>query len=60
MKTHKHKAKREYVRPFFGAVSARNENRMAHGNVTVRAVCACGAIRETNVNGIHVERGRWQ
>lgn len=55
---HKHRAKSETTGPFFGPVSPR-QNSAAHGNVCVRAVCSCGAVRLTNVNGSHAERGVW-
>lgn len=35
------------------------EKRAAHGNVCVVDTCRCGAERQTNVNGRHVERGPW-
>ncbi len=60
MKNHKHKTAREALRPFTGpAAKARKENPAAHGNVTHVERCACGATRETNSNGRHVERGGW-
>lgn len=46
------------VRPFTGAV-ARDENRAAHGCVTVTVTCACGARRRKNRNGAHVEDSGW-
>lgn len=58
MSKHKHRTKREQIRPFFGPVSDR-QNPAAHGNVTMRAICTCGAIKDTNVNGQHIERGHW-
>jgi hypothetical protein len=35
-------------------------NRAAHGDTLVIAVCTCGAVRLTNVNGQHIERGKWK
>lgn len=35
------------------------ENRAAHGAVCHVDICRCGATRETNSNGRHVERGAW-
>ena len=46
------------VRPFSGAV-AKRQNRAAHGNVCVVDRCRCGAERRSNINGQHVERGKW-
>jgi hypothetical protein len=34
-------------------------NPRAHGNIVVVESCKCGAYRETNVNGNHLERGKW-
>jgi hypothetical protein len=60
MDMHRHKMSTERNYCFRGpAVGARTENRAAHGNVTVVERCACGATRETNINGRHVERGAW-
>ena len=57
---HRHKLDTERNYCFRGpAAGARTENRAAHGNVTVVERCACGATRETNINGRHVERGTW-
>ncbi len=47
------------TRCFAGPVS-RDENRAAHGNVTNTDECVrCGARREQNINGHHVETGPW-
>jgi hypothetical protein len=32
---------------------------MAHGNICVIDTCSCGAVRKTNINGNHIERGPW-
>ena len=45
--------------PFSWPVS-RDENRAAHGNICRIERCACGAIRRTNINGQHAERGEWK
>lgn len=55
---HKHRAQSTDVRPFFGPV-AKEENRAAHGGICERQTCSCGAVREVNSNGRHVERGEW-
>ena len=34
-------------------------NPAAHGNICVVATCRCGAVRHTNVNQSHIERGVW-
>lgn len=47
-------------RPFVGPVSTRDENRAAHGNITITLECiACGARRDVNINQCHTERGPW-
>lgn len=58
MSQHRHKAEKSTDRPFMGAVST-NENRAAHGGICVVETCQCGATRRTNVNGRHVEAGKW-
>lgn len=45
-------------RCFVGPVS-REENRAAHGNITLLEERDDGARRSVNVNGIHVEVGTW-
>lgn len=58
---HKHKAKTEEIRCFaVPAKGAKSENPSAHGGACFVEVCACGAVRETNSNGRHTERGTWQ
>ena len=60
MRSHRHRAVREVERGYVDTVRAPiRENRAAHGGVRLVATCKCGAERETNVNGPHVERGRW-
>lgn len=49
-------------RPFFGCVVDDERglcNPAAHGDRVCIETCSCGAVRETNTNGLHVERGRW-
>jgi len=49
-------------RPFAGSLATRKvaANPMAHGGVTVTVACrACGATRQENRNGRHVEAGAW-
>jgi len=41
------------------ARGCREENRRAHGNICQIDTCACGAVRETNVNAGVKERGAW-
>src|SRR5690606_6234193 len=50
------------TRCFVGSVAGLygDENRAAHGNVTVDEECVrCGAQRSVNVNRCHVETGPW-
>lgn len=44
-----------YSAPVMGA----DWNPAAHGGVAVRELCACGAQRHVNVNGVHAEYGPW-
>ena len=46
-------------KPFMGCVNNNDPNQAAHGNVVVKDVCSCGAVRFVNVNGRHVEEGPW-
>jgi len=52
--THRHRAgRREYVcfrRPVEGA----KQNRAALGGTCRIEVCSCGAVRVTDVNGLHI------
>ncbi len=41
-------------------VAARNCSGASHGCVTHVDECRCGAIRRTEVNQQHVERGTWE
>jgi len=57
---HKHHAKTSETRPFWGPVATgARANPAAHGGITRRETCSCGATRKVNVNGVHVEKGRW-
>lgn len=56
---HKHRVKTRVERGFTHPV-AWPENRSAHGNITRVDTCSCGAIRSTNINGNHIERGQWK
>ena len=58
---HRHQARERYrtVLPFRGPIPGARANPAAHGNVCVADGCSCGALRYTNVNGRHVERGPW-
>jgi len=56
--THRHRAKSSEDRAFSGPV-ADPENRAAHGNICSVDTCSCGATRSANVNGRHVEQGKW-
>ena len=59
--THRHALSTEAYRSYTGtAAGAEAENRAAHGGICVVARCACGATRETNSTGWHVEVGTWQ
>lgn len=59
---HQHTAQRSTEeRCYAGSVAGPcgDENQAAHGGITYREVCACGADRGVNVNGRHVETGPW-
>ena len=63
MKTHRHKkAGVTSDRGFGGCVvglSGEDCDQGSHGGITYREKCSCGAEREVNANGCHVERGGW-
>lgn len=60
MNNHRHTPKTTKTIGFRGTVrNVRRENRAAHGAVCHVDTCRCGATRETNSNGRHVERGGW-
>ena len=44
---------------FSGAIYGAEEDRRAHGGITYREECACGARREVNANGGWYEIGPW-
>lgn len=56
---HHHRKKTSAIRPFSSPISGARENPSAHGNVCVVDTCNCGAVRQTNVNQQHRERGPW-
>lgn len=59
---HKHRARsrKTKLRGFSGpSYGAKKQNPAAHGCITEIDYCTCGARRETNVNGLHVEVGAW-
>ncbi len=60
---HTHKATR-YTEPrcYDGGVASppyTDENQRAHGDITYREVCECGATRAVNANQGHFEYGTW-
>ena len=59
MKQHRHRTKITVTRCYTAPV-AHPGNPAAHGSVCRIDVCKCGAVRMTNVNGMHVERGEWK
>lgn len=56
---HKHRVKFSEDWGFTGPVKAK-QNPAAHGNICRVDKCSCGAVRRTNINGRHIERGEWQ
>lgn len=64
---HRHKADPSMRQdlPYFISVAESDrygvsrQNQRAHGNIIARDECKCGAVRLTNVNGRHIERGPW-
>lgn len=61
MSTHRHRCATSIIVGYTGTVPRPvcGENRAAHGAVCVVETCACGAVRRTNSNGRHDERGAW-
>jgi len=59
-KSHKHTMSTEYERCFTTCARWTRCNPAAHGGITVREKCACGAVRLVNRNGNHVEIGAWE
>jgi len=46
--------------PYNGSIyRAEKTNPAAHGGYTEIQSCTCGALRSVNVNGNHIEKGRW-
>jgi hypothetical protein len=64
MSTHTHThTHEEHERCFMHGVAAApysEENRAAHGSVTLTEVCDCGMSRQVNRNGHHREYGPWE
>jgi len=56
---HRHKASRSEDWGFGGCAAPYDCDPRAHGGVTIREVCACGATRERNVNQRWSEHGVW-
>ena len=57
---HKHRVHHTTTICYRGTVAAViTEDRRAHGGVCFVDRCKCGAKRETNSTGGHIERGRW-
>ena len=56
---HRHRMVWTAFRCYSGPIAGAEPNRAAHGNVTETQRCACGATREINVNGRHIEAGPW-
>lgn len=46
------------ARRFTGPVG-RDENPIAHGGITLVELCRCGAVRQSNQNGLHREVSPW-
>ncbi len=61
MSTHTHRPTKELARVQCFTYCARPDrcNPAAHGWTTSMDFCRCGAVRQTNCNGRHVERGEW-
>jgi hypothetical protein len=59
MADHVHHPICQQERCFSGCVDPHDCTPAAHGGMTYRDVCSCGAERATNVNGTHEEEGPW-
>lgn len=59
MKNHRHTVTHETTAGFAGPVAHR-QNHAAHGGITLRQTCTCGATRRVNVNQRHREAGTWR
>lgn len=57
--THRHRSKISRDSAFFGSIVSAKPNPKAHGGHTITDTCTCGAVRMTNINGNHMERGKW-
>jgi len=57
---HRANPKRAETIPFWGPINAAEQNEAAHGNITAIDYCRCGATKRTNINGRHLERGKWE
>lgn len=59
---HRHRAKPALwqIRGFSGPIPGARQNQAAHGNIVEIDTCSCGAVRRTNVNQQHIERGPWE
>lgn len=55
---HKHRIKTHQTFGFSYPVR-QPPNPAAHGGVMHVDTCSCGAVRRTNTNGMHIERGPW-
>ena len=58
---HKHKAKANATTTtgWIHCVAAGDCDGSAHGGVTHREVCSCGAVRHVESNGNYQERSEW-
>jgi hypothetical protein len=57
---HRHRPRTTVDWPFRHCVRPDHCTQGAHGNIVRIDVCGCGAIRRTNINQQHVERGQWE
>ena len=57
---HTHRPTTRTETAFRGPVSSARPNPAAHGWLTIADICRCGAVRLTNVNQGHAERGKWE
>ena len=60
MKKHQHRAKTHETYGWSHCVGDGSRCGAAHGAVTHVDTCACGSIRRTESNGMHVARGAWE
>ena len=61
MTRHRHRHRMVWTAFFCyaGPIAGAEPNPAAHGGITETQRCACGAVRQLNVNGRHVEAGPW-